>query len=382
MTLPSTSLFFQEGSSDKVYVARIVEDQGAYTVQVEWGRRGSSLNKGNKALRVPLAEAQKVYDRLVREKTGKGYQEMTEEVRPAAVAPPEGQGSGSRVTGRRAKVGFSAQLLNPIEDHELEKFLADERLLAQQKLDGQRVLAHVKVEERRVSILATNRNGQETAVSISGLDYLPDGTVVDGELVPTKNGEAYWLFDVLKLGEDDVSTLGYEERWSLLESDIEPGLTGSARVLAVAIGKKKKRALFETLEAQGAEGIVFKDRSAPYKAGRPASGGTQRKYKFQKSADVVLLSNAGNAYQMAVFDQGDWLEVGRVFAGTTNTSRKQIDELLRNGSTPVAEVRYLYATRDEQLYQPVFVRLREDKDPNDCVRDQLVGTNRDVVDEG
>jgi ATP-dependent DNA ligase len=68
-----------------------------------------------------------------------------------------------------------------------------------------------------------------------------------------------------------------------------------------------------------------------------------------------------------------------VFAGTTNASRKELDTMLARGETPVAEVKYLYATEDDQLYQPVFVRLRDDKDPDECLRTQLTRTNREVV---
>ena len=54
-------LFFQEGNSDKVYNASIVETApGTYTVAVEWGRRGSALNKGNKAVGVSLEQARKI----------------------------------------------------------------------------------------------------------------------------------------------------------------------------------------------------------------------------------------------------------------------------------------------------------------------------------
>jgi len=67
-----------------------------------------------------------------------------------------------------------------------------------------------------------------------------------------------------------------------------------------------------------------------------------------------------------------------VFSGTTNESRAELDERLAAGEQPVAEVRYLYATEDEQLFQPVFVRLREDKPAQDCKLDQLEKTRRDV----
>ena len=170
-----------------------------------------------------------------------------------------------------------------------------------------------------------------------------------------------------------------EERWRILEGDLGPALTGDISVLGVAVGEAKKRALYEKLRDARAEGIVFKDRHAPYQAGRPSSGGTQRKYKFIKSADVVLLSNAGNAYLMGVYQGETLVEVGKVFAGTTNEWRREIDALLGDGERPVAEVQYLYATDDEQLFQPVFVRLRADKEASSCVKTQLTRTNRGVV---
>jgi len=373
-TIKSIQLFFQEGSSDKVYNAAIMEDGGKFTVSVEWGRRGSKLNTGSKAVKVSRADADKMFDRLVREKRGKGYEERTRDHAPAAVAPPEGQGSGSKAgPGKRAKVGHAAQLLTAIDDDaDLERFLADDQMIAQQKLDGIRVLVSVTPE----GLVATQRDGKVTQLAsktaLSGLGYLPHGTIVDGEVM----GDAYWLFDVLQLAGDDVRERGYLERWELLENELEPALSGDARVLTVATGKKQKRALHDKLRKANAEGIVFKQRESPYASGRVM---TQRKYKFVKSADVIIVENAGNAYQMAVWDGSKLFEVGRVFAGTTNATRKELDARLARGEKPVAEVKYLYATDDHQLFQPVFVTIREDKIAKACIRAQLVRTDRTVI---
>jgi len=375
----SIELFFQEGTSDKLYHARIVETApGKHDVEVEWGRRGSSLNKGKKAVGVTLDAAEKTYAKLVREKTGKGYQEIAGDVKPAVVAPPEGQGSGSKVQGTRAKVGRVAQLLNAIEEEAVERLLADDAVIAQQKLDGVRVLVHVGE-----SLVATNRAGQATEIArdvIAGLEHLPRGTIVDGEVVPHEGGHKYWLFDVLSVGGEDVTKRGYVERWECLEGDLEPGIFGPIEILPFAATTKDKRALLSRLRASKAEGIVFKQKQAPYTPGRPASGGAQLKHKFVKSADVVIVENAGNAYRMIVHDdRGKAFDVGRVFAGTTNASRRELDERLARGEQPVCEVKYLYATDDDQLYQPVFVRVRDDKDPDACVRAQLKHTSRAVV---
>lgn len=364
-------LFFQEGTSDKVYNATIYEDRGKYTVHVAWGRRGSTLQEGNKAVRVTRAEADRTFDRLVREKRGKGYEEVTASVQPAAVAPPVGQGSGSKAGGpRRAKVGHAAQLLTALGDDDLDGFLLDDAMVAQQKLDGVRVLVHVGD-----TLIATNRAGQPTQMANAaqlGLDYVPKGTILDGEVV----GGEFWLFDILAFAGDDVRARGYLERWQLLDEELEPALTGASRILPLASTQRTKRTLHDKLRRAGAEGIVFKHRDAPYTSGR---GTTQRKYKFIKSADVLILENVGNAYRMAVWDGRQLFDVGRVFAGTTNASRKDLDDRLARGETIVAEVRYLYATDDHQLFQPVFVGRRDDKLADDCVRGQLVRTDRTVV---
>lgn len=371
----SIELFFQEGSSDKVYNAQIVEEYASsYTVKVQWGRRGSSLQEGTKAVKVSLAVAEKKFDSCVREKRNKGYEEKTAAVKPAAVAPPVGQGSGSKAGGtQRAIVGHKGQLLNPIDDHELDAFLANDRMIAQQKIDGMRIIAHVTED----GVLATNREGQvsKIASTLDGLDYLPAGTIVDGELLD----DGYWLFDVLSFAGADVRTHGYLTRWQLLDEELEPALSGSARVVPIASGAKTKRALYNRLVKAGAEGIVFKDANAPYTPGRPSSGGTQRKHKFIKSADVLIIENAGNAYQMAVYNGKKLVPCDKVFAGTTNVTRGLLDVALGNGQYPICEVRYLYATDDHVLFQPVFVRIRDDKAAAQCVRAQLLQTCRTVL---
>lgn len=369
----SIQLFFQEGSSDKVYNAQIVEDgAGTYTVKVQWGRRGAALAEGAKAVKVARAAADKKFDALVREKTTKGYEKLEAGNAPAAVAPPVGHGSASKSGAgtRRAKVGLGAQLLEPAEEHEVAALLASEVHVAQQKLDGIRVLVTVGD-----TLVATNRDGQVTKLAsetaIAGVRYLPAGTVVDGEIM----GEEYWLFDVLRIGDEDVTGLGYLARWERLD-ELEPALTDEVRVLQCAIGAKAKQKLHDRLKDARAEGIVFKHRDAPYKAGRNA---TQRKHKFVKSCDVVVVENAGNAYAMVVYDGKKQFSVGKVFAGTTTASRKDLDARLGRGEQPVCEVKYLYATDDDQLFQPVFVRVRDDKPAKQCVRAQLQKTDRSVA---
>ncbi|HAZ48729.1 MAG TPA: hypothetical protein DDW76_23090 [Cyanobacteria bacterium UBA11369] len=74
-----TTLHYQEGTSDKVYEVDLCQTgENRYVVNFRYGRRGASLKEGVKTTQpVPLAEAQKVFDKLVAEKTKKGYQDVS-----------------------------------------------------------------------------------------------------------------------------------------------------------------------------------------------------------------------------------------------------------------------------------------------------------------
>ncbi|RAW00493.1 WGR domain-containing protein [Pseudochryseolinea flava] len=67
-------LYFQEGTSDKVYEIDLCESGDGFLVNFRYGRRGAALKEGTKTVfPVPLAEAQKVFAALENEKRKKGY---------------------------------------------------------------------------------------------------------------------------------------------------------------------------------------------------------------------------------------------------------------------------------------------------------------------
>jgi len=74
MQTERAELYFQQGSSDKVYHLQLENTQERWAVQAQWGRRGSALQSDIKVSDTTYEDAKRVYDRLLREKTGKGYQ--------------------------------------------------------------------------------------------------------------------------------------------------------------------------------------------------------------------------------------------------------------------------------------------------------------------
>lgn len=77
--LRRTTLHSQEGTSDKVYEVDVCRTgENRYVVNFRYGKRGANLKEGTKTIKaVPLAEAERIFTQLVREKVNKGYRDIT-----------------------------------------------------------------------------------------------------------------------------------------------------------------------------------------------------------------------------------------------------------------------------------------------------------------
>jgi len=72
--LENVTLNYREGSSDKVYQCQIEAAGERFVVNFAYGRRGSTLNTGRKTnVPVDYDSAKRIFDKLVKEKQGKGY---------------------------------------------------------------------------------------------------------------------------------------------------------------------------------------------------------------------------------------------------------------------------------------------------------------------
>ena len=110
------SLWYCEGSSDKVYEAEIVPVSDGFQVNFAYGRRGSTMNTGTKtSAPVPYAQAKKIFVTRVHAKLAKGYEPMGA---PIKVFTSFGG-------DKRAPSGYKPQLLNAIEEADLEMYFKD-----------------------------------------------------------------------------------------------------------------------------------------------------------------------------------------------------------------------------------------------------------------
>jgi len=342
--MQSTTLFFKEGSSDKVYRAAIEPKDGGYVVNFAYGRRGSTMNTGTKTTSpVTSDEAQRIYEKLVREKTAKGY-------RTGADTPAYHDGS-KKVTGIRP------QLLNPVDDP--EALLADQLFYLQPKHDGKRLL----IQKQGTGVTGINRRGIECGIPETiraAAMVLPGDFLIDGEAV----GEILHVFDILENEGGDLRALPYKARLLRLLNLLASGQQAAIRCVENWAAQESKRRAFEELKRANAEGVVFKRIGAPYSPGRPSSGGTQFKYKFVETASVIVNAiNVKRSVAIAVWDDGKLVSAGNVTI-PADQPIPQVGE--------IAEVRYLYAMPGSgSLFQPVYLGARDDIAAAECTRDQL-----------
>jgi bifunctional non-homologous end joining protein LigD len=109
MQTERAELYFRQGSSDKVYHLQLENVQGQWSVQAQWGRRGSALQSDVKVSSTTYEEAKRVCDRILREKTGRGYQ--------IAQATADGNAAISvGLPATKEHSGHTPELLTPIDE--------------------------------------------------------------------------------------------------------------------------------------------------------------------------------------------------------------------------------------------------------------------------
>ena len=198
-----------------------------------------------------------------------------------------------------------------------------------------------------------------------------------------------YAFDLLAFEDHDLRGLPLLERKALLR-DVLPG-TGPLRYSHHI--PEQGEAMFRHIVAMGLEGVVAKRADSIYVGGRSRSW---LKVCIIHTADFVIHGftepEAGRtgfgALHLAFREEDGFVYAGRVGTGFSSSLLEELGDRLRSlptaesppgaevaGSgrhrwvTPelVAEVRYKEITEAGVLRHPSFLRLREDKPPEDCL---------------
>lgn len=273
----------------------------------------------------------------------------------------------------------------------------------EEKYDGDRILAYK--EGDRVRLLSRNEKDRtdrfpRIASAIRGLS--PGALLLDGEVIVfdkkrvsrfqlLQRGEGepvYAVFDCLFHDGQDLRREPLASRRAILENVI-----GSSRELLIA--HKLAGNGFEAFRAaqrNGYEGMVAKDLSSSYVAGRSKKW---LKVKVHQEDEFIIAGftrPAGSrqhfgALLLAAYQHGKLRYVGKVGTGFDQKAlselHKRFHPLTRKETTLadpprekgisfvaprlVAQVSFQEWTADGKLRQPVFLGLREDKRPKDVV---------------
>jgi bifunctional non-homologous end joining protein LigD len=203
----------------------------------------------------------------------------------------------------------------------------------------------------------------------------------------------YVIFDLLYLDGRSTLVLSYEVRRELL---VRLELEGPAW-RTPDYHRGEGRALLDATARLGVEGIVAKKLDCPYEPGRRSSAWI--KVKNVKVQDVVIggwTPGAGGrsgrlgALAVGVMEGGRLVYAGKVGTGFTEATLAILMrelEPLRNADSPftgrqppkgtifveprlVAAVEFREWTRSGTLRAPSFKGLRDDKDPQECIREE------------
>jgi bifunctional non-homologous end joining protein LigD len=346
--LESITLYYREGTSDKVYQCQIEPAGERYVVNFQYGRRGSTLNTGTKTnVPVDYAGAKRIFDKLVKEKTAKGY---TPGEHGIPYTAPE---TNDRFTG------ILPQLLNSIDEAEVDRLLINPGYVMQQKFDGRRMLVRKDGEQ----IHGINKKGLLIGLPVTvfkDVCALPGNFILDGECI----GDHFHTFDLLVQDGEDLRPTPYKDRLVALMNLWASAQHRHLHFADTAFTNKQKAELWAELKAGNEEGVVFKKLNAAYTPDRPNHGGPQLKYKFYSTVScVVSRINTQRSVEVRLLGEDGWMSCGNV----TIPANHIIPVVGK-----VVEVRYLYAIpQSNALYQPVYLGPRSDIDVEECLLTQL-----------
>lgn len=254
---------------------------------------------------------------------------------------------------------------------------------------------------------------------VEAAQHLPEGTVLDGEIVCHDGvnvlsfgvlqkrigrktvskrllSEApvrFIAYDVLELNGADIRSLGQADRRERLEGLVS-GL--HANVLCPSPYRADDWSSLEVIRAaareRGSEGLMLKQRTAPYEVGRKR--GAWWKWKLDPyTVDAVLIyamrghgrrANLYTDYTFAVWDGADLVPFAKAYSGLTDVEFAEVDRFVKQHTLerfgPVRSVlpQLVFELAFEGISEssrhksgialrfPRMVRLRRDKSPEEA----------------
>jgi ATP-dependent DNA ligase len=287
------------------------------------------------------------------------------------------------------------------------------------KLDGFRCVAFVDGEE----VFLQSRNGKTLGRYFPELTFPPGRYVLDGEIVvrdsdgredfdalgqrvhpaasrvqrlAAETPAVYIAFDLLAQDEQSLLDRPFAERRAALERLLaEDSLRGAPIELMVSVNTPREAELW----LREAEGVIAKERSAPYLPGERKG---MVKVKRTRTIDAVVVGwrpgkeeRTVGALILGLYDGEDLRVVGHCSGLTAKAKRELVDSLAahetgeRGSADPsrwsagrdlewvalrpelVVEIDFDHVSAGRIRHGAKLRRWREDKDPRECTLEQL-----------
>jgi bifunctional non-homologous end joining protein LigD len=287
------------------------------------------------------------------------------------------------------------------------------------KLDGYRAVA---VKSGRVNLFSRRHKSfnDQYPYLVEALAELPEGTVVDGEIVALDESgrpnfnllqsfrkEAihihYFIFDLLVCNDRDLTKLPLSERRKLMESLLK---LRSHRVRVSEQFEVSANDMLAAVRHQRLEGVIAKRRDSTYEQGKRT--GSWIKYRVNRGQEFVIGGyipgpHGFDSLIVGYYQGKDLMYVARVRNGFVPASRRHVFERIHHLVCPtmpfvnlpdthksrwgdeltaekmkecvwlrpeaVAQIEFLEWTGADRLRHSKFVGLREDKNPQNVVKE-------------
>jgi bifunctional non-homologous end joining protein LigD len=278
------------------------------------------------------------------------------------------------------------------------------------KWDGFRAIAEIK--KGRVELYSRNllSFNEQFAPIVKSLSKIKKNMVLDGEVVVVdKDGRSrfqllqnynetgegnlkFFVFDILFFNGKDLRSMSLAERKQILEKNL-PKLSNIKFSSHV---EEKGLAFFNAARKMGLEGIVAKDSSSAYHAGKRTWDWLKIKLHQQQEAVIGGFTQPRGsrkklgALVLGVYEKGKFIYIGHTGGGfndkSLNLVYNKLTGLVQKKSpfekTPktnapvtwikpklVCEVTFAEWTDSGHMRQPIFLGLRPDKKPTEVKKE-------------
>lgn len=209
----------------------------------------------------------------------------------------------------------------------------------------------------------------------------------------------YYMFDVLYWNGESLLNKGFEDRVKYLDNLNETEYIEIAKTIDSNFEEKLQK-----IFSAGGEGMVFKKKDCPYRAGMRAT--TRQAFKWKEHMDNLDFICIGledpikeytgkeietwpyweddiavtkpyyyhwkNAMRVGVYKNNEIIEIGRVASGFTDEMRADMATHPEKYLEQVVEISCMSVDKKAGTFRhPVFCQMRYDKNPKECLWEEI-----------